>query len=109
MRYLNVYMVAIVVVCLIISAGVGFCVHARQSFFRELREQIQRSDETAENKAQWEKLLDQGMIPPGLGFEVSSSLLVRIQIAELLSGFWYVWIVIVLGASFAVAYCFAPR
>jgi len=98
------YLIAIVIAFLIVGGGVAFCVNVRQSLIHELREQIKNAENADEKAAEWEEMLNQGKIPPELGIEVSPSMLWRILIADLLAGFWYIWIMIVFGASFAIAH-----
>jgi len=98
------YVIAFLAACLIVAAGVAFCAHTRQSLIDDLREHIRNPENADETTAELESMLDEGILPPDFGTEVSPSLLWRLQIADLLARLWYVWIILALGACFAVAH-----
>ena len=95
------YVIAFIVACLILAAGAAFCAHARQSFIKHLRQKIEEAENADETAEELAMILDQGIISPDIGFEVSCSMLWRLQIANLLAGLWYVWVIVAFGACFA--------
>ena len=98
------YVIAFIVACLILAAGAVFCAYTRQSFVKHIRQEIAKPENADETSEELATMLDQGVIPPGFGSEVPSSMLWRIQIADLLAGLWYVWVIVAFAACFAVAY-----
>ena len=98
------YVIAFIAACLMVAGGAAFCAHARQSLIDHIREEIEKPENADESTAELRTMLDQGIIPPDFGIEVPSSMLWKLQIADLLSGLWYVWVIVAFGVCFAAAY-----
>lgn len=98
------YVIAFIAACLMLAGGAAFCAHARQSLIDHIRVEIEKPENANESTAELKTMLDQGIVPPGFGIEVPSSMLWKLQITDLLAGLWYVWIIVAFGVCFAVAY-----
>lgn len=91
------YVIAATVACLVLAAGAAFCAHTRRSFVRHMQQKIADPQNAEEISRESATMLDQGVILP-------SSMVWRIDIADLLAGLWYIWVIVTFSACFAVAY-----
>ena len=101
------YGIAIILGCLILASAAGFCMLARQSFVDYVRAELRKPENASTASPEMIQLLDQGVIPPELAdfaAEVPPALLWRLQVMDVLAGYWYVWAVVVFGGCFAVAH-----
>ena len=103
------YVIAFVVACLIIAGGAAFCARTRQLLIKHIRQGIEAPENEDETSDEMATMLDQGIIPSDFGIELPSSMLWRLQIADLLAERWYVWVIVTFGACFTAAHFLTHR
>ncbi|MDA0835698.1 MAG: hypothetical protein O2955_17935 [Planctomycetota bacterium] len=100
LRYILVFVTA----ALIIGGGAAFCAIVRQEFIDLVRAEWDKPENavfvTPEVRAQ----LDAGVFPHDMGTEFKSGMMWKINIAEMLSGYWVFLSLIVIAGCFLVAY-----
>lgn len=95
------YGIALVIAGLVIAAGAAFCIHTQHLVVTHVRDQLPEMPE--DGAAGGQPVPEDAAIPPNLGSEVPSSLMWRIQLADLLATFWYVWAFLVLTICLTAA------
>ena len=103
------YVIALVVAGLMIAAAATFCAFAKHALHNHIRQELRKNEENDPRVAEWEKMLDQGTLPPDFGVEVPGWLAVTIGVADLLFNLRYVGIILAVGVCFAVAYLVPGR
>ncbi|MCA8992974.1 MAG: hypothetical protein KDA88_13380 [Planctomycetaceae bacterium] len=98
------YLIALIVATLF-TAGVGiYYWRTRVAVVHHMKTVIQQNPDELENSEELLEQLDRGIIPEGFGIEVPAALQLRIDIADLLAVFWYLWLPLLYALCLTVAF-----
>lgn len=95
------YFVAITVVALICGAGIRFITQTHRELRDLMREALNSPEVQSQLSDEEKQALADGNLS-GFGTELPASLMSRIQSANLLRTFWFVWVPLVFGLGIAI-------
>ena len=99
------YVLAFFSACLIIAGGTAFCAYVRQSFIEDFREELRKEKAAGTLPPELENVDIETISPfDGFDLEVSEQQIFKLDLAILLSEFWFIWVFVTFGACFGVAY-----
>ena len=98
------YTIAIVVAAIISGLGVLYVFQTKAAFRNRLRSDLHQMKADGTLPPELENLEIETADFDGLDVEITAAMLWRLEIANILRGLWFVWILLVLSACLAVAY-----
>jgi hypothetical protein len=68
-----------------------------------MRQELDKPENKTAASGQAKAMLDEGILPPGMGIELPPSMEWRLYIADVLAGFWYAWVIVAFGGCLVAA------
>lgn len=103
------YFVASLVALLIIAAALFYAGRVQRRFVEKLRQSMRDAKAAGTLPDELKDVDLETITPRGFALEVSREELTRITISDMLRHLWYVWIPIVIGICFGIAWYLGPN
>ena len=103
------YVLAVTTACVITGVGLGLSWYLQRSFLDRLRQRLHEAVAAGELPKEFDGKDVDEIMREGLDLKLPDSEMLQLQIAQMLSQLWFIWIPTVLGISIALAYLAGDR
>ncbi len=103
------YGLATVTCCILIAGAFAYASHARTTFLAEFRQSLREAKETGELPPELENVDLETVTPEGFDIEVTQSQMTRLLVGDVITGFWFIWVPLIIAICFGTAYFTVPR